>query len=171
VGTVGGGIFYSRDGGDSWTMSTWQVPVPPWAGWVRIRSIDVCPQDDNVMIAGSDVGLYRSIDKGAHWAHVPSPADDPYIHVWEVKYHPTRPGTIFMGFAPGAIYRSRDNCVSWQRSARGRVRKSGGAFHASFTMSLLNRWRRSRSTCRCWSTSLMPRTRRLPNAWAQWNTP
>ena len=115
VGTVGGGIFYSRDGGDSWTMSTWQVPVPPWAGWVRIRSIDVCPQDDNVMIAGSDVGLYRSIDKGAHWAHVPSPADDPYIHVWEVKYHPTRPGTIFMGFAPGAIYRSRDNGVSWQR--------------------------------------------------------
>jgi photosystem II stability/assembly factor-like uncharacterized protein len=114
VGTVGGGVFYSRDGGDTWTMGAIKVPVPPWAPWIRIRYIDVDPHNDNHMLAASDVGVYRSTDKGATWNHIPSPADDGYIHVWSVKFHPDNSNVIYMGLAPGAIFRSKDGGATWE---------------------------------------------------------
>ncbi|WP_340315816.1 WD40/YVTN/BNR-like repeat-containing protein [Rhizorhabdus argentea] len=114
VGTVGGGVFHSRDGGENWTMSRIKVPVPPWAPWIRVRFIAVDPANDSHMIAGSDVGIYRSSDRGESWEHLPSPADDGYIHVWAVRFHPTLPGTILIGLAPAAIHRTRDNGATWQ---------------------------------------------------------
>lgn len=114
VGTVGGGVFYSRDGGETWTMSVIKVPVPPWAPWIRIRWIDVDPANDSHMIAASDVGIYRSMDKGATWEHIPSPADEPHIHVWSISFDPRNSSTFYMGLAPGALFRTKDNGKTWE---------------------------------------------------------
>ena len=114
AGLVGGGVFYSRNGGERWHMGKFNMPVPPWAPWCRVRYLDVAPDDDSHMLAASDVGIYRSTDRGASWVHVPSPADDGYIHVWAVKFHPDDPRIIFMGLAPGALWRSKDNGATWE---------------------------------------------------------
>lgn len=113
VGSVGSGLFYSRDGGDNWNQSPIKVPVAPWAVWIQIRAVAPSPFHKGVLLAGSDVGLYRSDDAGATWDHVPSPADGG-PQIWSIAWHPEEPDTVFVGCAPGAIHRSRDQGKTWQ---------------------------------------------------------
>lgn len=113
VGSVGSGVFYSRDSGKRWQQSRMSVPVAPWAVWIQIRALAVSPHHRNLVLAGSDVGLYRSEDAGASWQHLPSPADGG-PQIWSITWHPDEPDTLFLGTAPGAIHRSRDRGASWQ---------------------------------------------------------
>ena len=112
VGTVGSGLFYSRDGGKAWSQSPIAVPTAPWAVWIQFRAVAVSPYNSNLVLAGSDVGLYRSTDGGGSWTHVPSPADGG-PQIWSIAWHPDEPETVFIGCAPGAIHRSRDGGKHW----------------------------------------------------------
>ena len=64
LGTVGAGVWYSSDSGEHWRRSRMNLPFHAEPGEVQIRSLVVSPHDANVVYAGSEVGLYRSKDKG-----------------------------------------------------------------------------------------------------------
>ena len=105
VGTVGGGLNVSSDGGSSWTQI--QSPVPTES---NVRAVTVYPNNPNRVIAGTDAGIFRSDDQGESWEQLDSPMDG--IHIWSVTVDPVDPSIIFAGTRPG-VFRSKDDGHSW----------------------------------------------------------
>jgi hypothetical protein len=113
VGTVGAGVWFSPDGGEHWRRSRMNLPFDAEPGEIQIRSLAVSPHNSHQLLAGSEVGLYRSQDNGASWDLVESPADGKQI--WSVAFHPDHPDVIFAGTKPPAVYRSSDAGKTWER--------------------------------------------------------
>src|SRR5439155_12841818 len=61
---------------------------------------------------GTQSGLYRSEDAGAHWVRLAAPV--PGLAVWSLHHHPTEPDVMLAGYGPCAIHRSTDDGRSWQ---------------------------------------------------------
>jgi photosystem II stability/assembly factor-like uncharacterized protein len=116
VGTVGAGVWYSPNGGEKWRRSKMNLPFHAEPGEIQIRSFAVYPQDPNRILAGSEVGLYRSEDKGATWDLVESPVPDG-AQIWSLAVHPTNPDIIFFGTKPPVVYRSTNGGKSWETLA------------------------------------------------------
>jgi photosystem II stability/assembly factor-like uncharacterized protein len=114
VGTVGAGVWHSANGGEKWRRSKMNLPFQAEPGEIQIRALAVYPQDPNRILAGSEMGLYRSEDKGATWDLVESPIADG-VQIWSVAVHPTNPDIIFAGTKPPAVYRSIDGGKHWDK--------------------------------------------------------
>src|SRR5439155_41809 len=61
---------------------------------------------------GTQSGLYRSEDAGAHWVRLAAPV--PGLAVWSLHHHPTEPDVMLAGYEPCAIHRSTDDGKSWR---------------------------------------------------------
>ena len=59
VGTVGGGLSWTADGGGTWNRI--RQPIPSES---NVRALTVYPDDPHRILAGTDIGLYRSEDAG-----------------------------------------------------------------------------------------------------------
>lgn len=114
IGTVGAGVWQSPNGGEKWRRSKMNLPFHAEPGEIQIRALAVYPQDPNRLLAGSEVGLYRSEDKGATWDLVESPIPDG-AQIWSVAVHPTNPDIIFAGTKPPGLYRSTDGGAHWEK--------------------------------------------------------
>ena len=115
VGTIGAGVWFSPDGGEHWRRSRMKLPFDAEPGEIQIRALAVSPHNPHQLLAGSEVGLYRSEDNGANWDLVRSPADGKQI--WSVAFHPADPSVIFAGTKPPAVYRSSDGGRTWEQLA------------------------------------------------------
>ena len=63
-----GHIFKTTDGGTTWNNSATNMPSAPGAlPDIPVNSIAINPQNANIIFAGTDVGLYESLDSGASW--------------------------------------------------------------------------------------------------------
>ncbi len=111
VGTVGGGLSYTQDGGETWNRI--RDPIPSEC---NVRALEVYPDNPHRLLAGTDVGLYRSEDAGSTWEKLESPMQD--IQIWSVAVDPTDSDTIFAGTRPDA-FRSRDGGKTWQQLSLG----------------------------------------------------
>ena len=109
VGTIGGGVHVSRDGGGRFKQIF--KPVPPEG---NVRALRVDPTDPSRVWAGGDQGLYRSVDGGARWAPVASPAADRQI--WSIAVDPTDPDCVYLGTQPRG-FRSTDGGATWHEMA------------------------------------------------------
>ena len=131
IGTEPGGLFHSKDHGDSWELvqSLWDHPSRKehWFGAGRdypgIHSLLIDPRDTNHLYAGVSVaGVFESTDAGKTWDvrnkglradFLPDPqaevGHDPHMMV----ACPTQPDVLWQQNHCG-IYRSSDGAKSWQ---------------------------------------------------------
>lgn len=130
-GTIPGGLFHSKDRGDTWTLveSLWNVPEREnWFGGGKdhpgIHSICVDPRDSNVVTVGvSCGGVWQTTDAGQTWAlrangmmaeyMPPDRADDPSIQDPHLVVQCRDQPDIFWCQHHNGIFRSTDNCRSW----------------------------------------------------------
>lgn len=120
AGTNDGLIHLTRDGGETWTDLTANVPgLPPWAS---IRNIEASPHDRATAFFAADAHqandrnpyIYRTHDYGETWELIvdgipPSPLS--YAHA--VLEDPARPGLLYAGTENG-LYVSFDAGDRWQ---------------------------------------------------------
>jgi photosystem II stability/assembly factor-like uncharacterized protein len=111
VGTVGGGLSCSPDGGATWNRI--RNPIPSES---NVRALSVYPDNPHRILAGTDVGLFRSDDAGETWAHIESMVAE--TQIWSVAVDPADSNTIFVGARPDA-FRSRDGGKTWDQLSLG----------------------------------------------------
>ncbi len=126
MGTTGGGVWKTTDGGESWRVISDDALKA-----ASIGAVAVAPSDSNVVYAGTGSacprgnvspgdGLYRSTDGGATWEHR-GLAESGQIGAIEV--HPNDPDRVYVAalghiFGPNperGVYRSKDGGASWER--------------------------------------------------------
>ena len=111
VRTVGGGLSWTADGGGTWNRI--RQPIPSES---NVRALTVYPDHPHRILAGTDVGLYRSEDAGATWENLDAPTDG--IQIWSVAVDAADPDTIFVGTRPDA-FRSRNGGKTWEALSLG----------------------------------------------------
>ena len=106
-------VISTNDGGTTWTNITGNLPVVPVFGIVQIAS-------ENVLIIGTDVGVYQSADGGATWS--PGPPGIPLVPVRDFVYNATT-GTVTAATHGRGMFSLRIGAASVV--LRGDVDKSG----------------------------------------------
>ena len=106
--------FRSRDGGKSWQKLDMGVNMECPIGTPRTTNIIVDPRDSRTVWAGIEVdGVYKSLDGGDNWVHLPDLGPDPFhgdIHGMALR---GGDNPAFFCTSPFGIATSNDEGESW----------------------------------------------------------
>jgi photosystem II stability/assembly factor-like uncharacterized protein len=125
MGTVGGGVWRTIDGG-----GTWECISDGYFGG-SIGAVAVAESDPNVIYVGEGEqtlrgnvspgkGLWRSTDAGKTWKYMGLPQSQ---HISRIRIHPTNPDLIYVGVLGNlwkssterGLYRSKDGGKNWEK--------------------------------------------------------
>ncbi|HKO16247.1 MAG TPA: hypothetical protein VJU87_08405, partial [Gemmatimonadaceae bacterium] len=126
AGTNDGQLWYTADGGGSWTNVTTHITGLP--AWGTIRKIEPSHFDPATAYVAVDLHLmddrrpyvYKTSDFGKTWTNVTGdlPADHPLDYVMAVAENPNRQGMLFAGTGHGFYY-TLDDGRHWTRFDEG----------------------------------------------------
>ena len=124
-GATGGGVWETRDGGQTWT----NVSDGYFGG--SIGAVAVSESNPNVLYVGGGEetvrgnvsygsGMWKSIDGGKSWEHI---GLDSSRHIARVRIHPRNPdlvyaavmGDLYTDTEQRGVYRSQDGGATWER--------------------------------------------------------
>jgi len=125
MGTTGGGVFKTTDGGNSWS------PASDGYFGGTIGSIDVSASNPDVVYVGTGEhairgnvshgdGVFKTIDAGKHWTYVGLAETQ---QIARVRVHPTNPDIVWVAafghvYGPNAergIFKTTDGGKTWRR--------------------------------------------------------
>ncbi|MEN6401212.1 MAG: hypothetical protein ABFD94_04655 [Armatimonadia bacterium] len=116
-----GGFYLSRDSGQTWTIRNNGLAD------YFVECLAVHPQNSQILLLGTEGGIYKSTDQGLTWhekrAGFPAPTRYRYsAPIGALCFDPTRPDTLYAGIGrprfgkdgAGAVYRSYDCGETWK---------------------------------------------------------
>jgi photosystem II stability/assembly factor-like uncharacterized protein len=108
AGAESSGLYRLSPGSDQWEKLTRGLPEA-----VQVPGIALHPDKPEIVYAGTNDGPYRSTDRGDHWERLDYPRGGP--GVWSFLFRPGNPDVMYLGTAPGEIYRSANGGDSWEK--------------------------------------------------------
>lgn len=136
VGTRDAGVFKTTDGGQSWQ------PARAGLTFYPIRSLQVDPQNPNILYAGTDYdGIWKSTDGGESWSKSSNGLDESLI-VFQIVFDPQDTDTLYAGLAGGYglcignIYKSEDGGATWAMKDNGIPRYSETHTNGIFSLAI-----------------------------------
>jgi len=109
------GVFRMNAGEGRWQHLTAGLPQDAF-----VHAITIDPADPATVFVGTQDGPYRSKDRGEHWERLGFPDRD--MQIWSIQIHPSRPGLMFAGASPVAVYRSENGGDTWKKMAPPELR-------------------------------------------------
>jgi len=104
--SVGGGVFKSMDGGESWTAINSGLPST-----ITVRSLDIAPTNPKTLYAGTaSDGVFKSIDGGNSWSAINSGLASNYVSCLAID--PSNSQTIYV--EAGNLFKTTDGGKSWK---------------------------------------------------------
>ena len=127
MGTTGGGVWKTIDGGHQWSNIS-----DGYFGTGSVGAVAVAPSDPNVLYVGMGEapirgvmtshgdGVYKSTDGGKTWAHI---GLTEVRQISRIRIHPNNPDIVYVAaqgsaYAPTAergVYKSTDGGTSWEQ--------------------------------------------------------
>ncbi len=131
AGSVGGGVWHSKDSGATWN------PTDDWLSRLPIGCLTMHPTDPKILFAGTGEGyyngdslggdgLYKSVDGGTSWTRLQATANWEYVN--RIAIDKNNPQLMLASVRPGGIQRSVDGGNSWTQVHAA----SGGSFQVMF---------------------------------------
>ena len=133
VGAVGQSVWRSDDGGTSFRIRTKGM----WAE-CDIRALTPVPGAADTLYAGSNVGVFRSSDRGDGWDACGTELAG--REIWSVAVSALGSGLILAGTCPAGLYVSRDAGASWTQGTGDPIAHDcfGGAMKTRVTSLLMH---------------------------------
>ena len=116
------GFYYNvsrtRNGGDTWTLINDGLDTLP-----RLRSFAVDPVTPSTVYGATELGVYRSVDRGSHWIepdHPTDPEKNPFS-LESLAIDSADPANVYAGsgwttssgLRSGGVFRSADAAQTW----------------------------------------------------------
>lgn len=111
VATNGLSVWNSVDLGE--TLTRMSTGTGMYSG-SQVWALALHPSSPEVLLAGTNSGVYRLDQQDKNWTHIESPMDEAML-VTALAYAPDNPDVILAGTQPAALYRSDDGGRSWQK--------------------------------------------------------
>jgi photosystem II stability/assembly factor-like uncharacterized protein len=108
-----GGFFKSTDGGETWRES---VELKTEA----LHSLAQSSSDPNVLIVGSNRGVYRSVDSGETWEQLQTSAYPDIRNVESIAVDPRNPKSIYIG-TWHLPWKTEDGGETWKSIKTGMI--------------------------------------------------
>jgi photosystem II stability/assembly factor-like uncharacterized protein len=111
IASNGLGLWYSDDCGDSLIRMGSRAGMYSGA---QIWAVAADPSDQNLLLLGTNYGLYRLDRRRKALEHMPSPMDDRF-KITAIAFAPMNPDVIVTGTQYAALYRSADHGRTWRQ--------------------------------------------------------
>jgi photosystem II stability/assembly factor-like uncharacterized protein len=110
AGTPNMGVLRTVNGGATW------APVNMGLTQLKILSLAVAPDNNALLFAGTDNGLFRSIDSASSWTLTNGTAG---LRVAAVVVHPKKTTQLYLAAPNGGVFQSIDGGASWSPDNAG----------------------------------------------------
>jgi photosystem II stability/assembly factor-like uncharacterized protein len=111
VGTQGGGIYSTEDGGVSW------VAMNQGLDDLDVHEIAISVNETRLIYLATNGGVYKSLDAGWTWTRLGGATEGRFVHT--IALHPQDGNVLYVGLQYGAVFCSMDGGTEWTAVKRG----------------------------------------------------